>query len=87
MILALHTVDCHASYRTLAMTIRILLRIPPSVIARGVSLVAIKRVGIPCSLIATLALLARNDEKIMRSDNLVSLRAKRSNDNWNLLSC
>ena len=33
------------------------------VIARGDSLVAIKRVGILCLLIATLAVLARNDKK------------------------
>ena len=31
------------------------------VIARGFSLVAINRIGIPCLLIAALALLARND--------------------------
>ena len=42
---------------------------------------AIEHVGIRCSLIATLALLARNDAKIMRSDSLVSLQAlaKQSN--------
>ena len=40
---------------------------------------AIERVGIRCLLIAALAALARNDAKIMRSDSLVSLRAKRSN--------